>query len=236
MMNDQTKPSTNTEKMKSPPKAKYLGGTLLRVILLDLPVLVVFTLLMASLIVSHIWRNYMIPIASTYKRGDMVDGLFYEDYDNDFTYYNRHCGPKDISTRSANDLLINDNHTAEQAADIMLQHGAVAFTNVLENQTATELRAYLATKHDDNKAGKLGYNEVFWHEQKRLSLGIGTSDHPAIAQAMQQIGRHAVIAKTLEGILGPDPVILEISTLTSLNGANDQGIHSDSDWFGSSLL
>ena len=92
----------------------------------------------------------------------------------------------------------------------------------------------MADKHHNRET--LGYNEVFWDEISRLSLGIGTKDHPVIAEAMEQVGNHPVIKRTLEGILGPDPAIVEISTLTSLNGASDQGIHTDSDWFGSSLL
>jgi len=213
---------------------------MIRTLLLDLPMACIFALFLGSLLVQRVYDIYVVPIAKSYQRGTMVDDLFYENYDNDFTYYNRHCGPEDISTRSAHDLLIAPEHTADQAADIMLQHGAVAFTNVLHNDTATRLRQYLATKHlqRNNPAttAPLGYNEVFWSEQNRLSLGIGTNDHPAILEALEQVGSHPGLSTTLRGILGTDPAILEISTLTSLNGAEDQGIHTDSDWFGSSLL
>lgn len=206
----------------------------LRLLLVDLPFALLFSLLAVSLIVQRVYLSYVVPITQSYKRGEM-NGNFYENYDNDFTYYNRHCGPEDISTRSADDLLIHEDFTGTQAADVMLEHGAVAFQNVLNNDTASELRAYLAQKHHEKES--LGYNEVMWDEISRLSLGIGTNDHPTvIAEAMQQVGNHPVVKSTLEGILGPDPAIVEISTLTSLNGAEDQGLHTDSDWFGSSLL
>ena len=208
-------------------------GRSLRWILLDLPVAVLFGVLLLTLLLRYSYLTYVTPIVQSYKRGEFRDN-FYEDYDNEFTYYNRHCGPSDISTSSANDLLIHPEYTADEAADVMLQHGAVAIQNILTNETATELRQYLATKHHHKK--ELGYNEVFWQEQNRLSLGLGTKDHPIIAKALQEVGSHAVLKRTLEGILGPDPAIVEISTLTSLNGAENQGIHTDSDWFGSSLL
>lgn len=206
----------------------------LRVLFVDLPFALLFLLLAVSLVVQRAYLTYVVPIAQSYKRGEM-NGDFYENYDNHFTYYNRHCGPEDISTRSAGDLLIHEDYTGTQAANVMLEHGAVAFQNVLSNDTASELRAYLAQKHHEKES--LGYNEVMWDEISRLSLGIGTNDHPTvIAEAMQQVGTHPVVKRTLEGILGPDPAIVEISTLTSLNGAEDQGLHTDSDWFGSSLL
>jgi len=161
---------------------------------------------------------------------------FHSNYDNEFTYYNRHCGPKDVTTTNANDLLISSNYTRHQAANVMLQHGAVAVSDILQHDTAATLRAYLLEKHHQRINGTLGYNEIFWDEISRMSLGIGTRDHPVIAEALEQVGNHEVLQRTLEGILGKDPAILEISTLTSLNGASDQGIHTDSDWFGSSLL
>ena len=228
--------STTPSPSKSSRSNAFLSG--IRLVLLDLPTAGLFVLLLAALLIQRIYHLYVVPIARSYERGTMVDGLFYDNFDGDFTYYNRHCGPADITTRTANDLLVEPAHNPTQAADIMLQHGAVAFTNVLRNDTATKLRAYLATKHlqRSNQSKPLGYNEVFWSEQNRLSLGIGTRDHPAILEALEQVGRHPVITTALKGILGDDPAILEISTLTSLNGAEDQGIHSDSDWFGSSLL
>ncbi|CAB9506426.1 Phytanoyl-CoA dioxygenase (PhyH) [Seminavis robusta] len=227
---------SNNKAMMSASKKKKSTSQwtlIIRAIILEGPVVLLFAALLSVALVQRVYGTYVVPIVESYRRSEMV-GDFYPDYANDFTYYNRHCGPKDLSTRSSNDLLIQEHYTGTEAADVMLEHGAVAFQNALSNDTATELRAYLALKHHNKQ--NLSYNEVFWEEQNRLSLGIGTNDHPAIAKAMKEIGNHPVIKRTLEGILGPDPAIVEISTLTSLNGAHDQGIHTDSDWFGSSLL
>mmetsp|Transcript_10289 Transcript_10289/g.28379 ORF Transcript_10289/g.28379 Transcript_10289/m.28379 type:complete len:831 (-) Transcript_10289:517-3009(-) len=124
--------------------------------------------------------------------------------------------------------------TGPEAAEVMLKYGAVTFRELLSNDTITALRTYLDGKHDYRH--ELPYNENFWHDIGRLSLGLGTEDHESIGQALREIAQHDTLQTTLEGILGPNPALVEISTLTSLNGAEQQGIHTDSDWFGSSLL
>lgn len=214
--------------------------SILRFLLADLPLVLLFGLLCTTLLVQHAYKTYVIPITQSYKRipidYDNDKDMFYQNYDDEFTYYNRLCGPDDISTTSAADLLIGHDFTRRDAANVMLQHGAVAVPQVLSNDTATELRAYLVGKHEERKLGQLSYNEIFWDEISRMSLGIGTSDHPVLSKALQEVGSSDILKTTLEGIVGPDPAVLEISTLTSLNGAEDQGIHTDSDWFGSSLL
>ena len=203
--------------------------------LVELPLLIAFTALLAAVLVQQCYLQYVTPIVQSYKRGEMVDN-FYEDYRHEFTYYNRLCGRDDISTTDSSDLLIREDMTAHEAADTMLRHGAVAFRNILSNETAAELRDYLDRKNQDTS--QLGYNEVFWEGEDgtRIALALGAGDHPVVRDALQQVGNHAVLKRALEGILGPDPAIVEISTLTAKAGCDDQFIHSDSDWFGSSLL
>ena len=221
--------------------AAAAAAAIFRCLLLDLPLLLVTTTLAGLFLIQHAYLQYVTPLMESNRRG-AFRGNFVPDYENEFTYYNRHCSAADISTASSNDLLIPPHYTAAQAANVMLEHGAVAFRNVLNDTTATKLRAYLASRNEIRD--QLSYNEKFWSEMNRLSLGIGTNDpnhlggddDDIIQQAMHEVGTHPVLQRTLEGILGPDPTILEISTLTSLNGADDQGIHTDSDWFGSSLL
>jgi len=203
--------------------------------LVELPLVTAFAALLAAVLVHQCYLQYVTPIVQSYKRGDM-EGNFYPEFRHEFTYYNRLCGRDDISTTEASDLLIREDMTGTEAADTMLRHGAVAFRNILRNETAAELREYLDRKNKDTS--QLGYNEVFWEGEDgtRIALALGAGDHPVVRDALQQVGNHAVLKRALEGILGPDPAIVEISTLTAKAGCDDQFIHSDSDWFGSSLL
>ena len=226
-------------------KASTTSSTTTRLLLFsrDAVLATVLFLLLSTTLMQHFFTTILQPLTDSYRRTEGFDGYF-EEFRNDHTYYARHCSELDIpSTQSANDLLVPNMHqpgdtyeqTGQAAAERMLRHGALAFTNVLDNTTVQELRAYLSSRHAIRD--QLSWNEVMWNGEDgtRLSLGLGTHDHPAITKALQQVGRHAALQAALEGILGPDPAIVEVSTLTSLTGAHSQGLHTDTDWYGSSL-
>ncbi len=209
-------------------------GTLLRTILIDIPLTSLFLLLVASVLIRHTYHAYVTTIIDSYRRGPELPGGFFPDFTYDMTYYNRQCDRHDITTRDASDLLVKPEYTGDQAADIMMKHGAVVVQNVLEPQTAADLRVYLESRHKIQD--ELPWHEKFFEEEDRLALGLGAGDAPVVTEALRQVGTHPTVKTTVEGILGPDPAIVEISTMTSLAGAEDQGIHTDSDYFGSSLL
>jgi hypothetical protein len=117
--------------------------------------------------------------------------------------------------------MLAANTSKEQAADTMMTHGAVLIPHILTNDTATQLRDYLETRHAIQD--RLPWHEKMWGEIGRLALGLGVSDHPIIAQALLEVGTHPVVKATVEGLMGEDPAIVEISTLTASHGAEDQG-------------
>lgn len=171
------------------------------------------------------------PIVESYRRDELVNN-FYDKFRNEFTYYNRHCDARDISTTDSSDLIVTSDMPPAKAGSVMLEHGAIAIPQVLSPKAAGDLRNYLAGKHE----AKLDFNEVFWQEMDRLALVLGTHDDPSVAAALDEIGNNEHLKKALKGIVGDDPVIIEVSTLTSLHDSSFQEFHSDSDWFGSSLL
>eukprot|EP00980_Cylindrotheca_fusiformis_P017555 scaffold5507_cov103-Cylindrotheca_fusiformis.AAC.2 len=175
-------------------------------------------------------------------------GLYYS-LDDHSTYYHRHCTKEDITTYSMDDnteetkrnrsnlLVLSNNNTTtpEDAQHVMMKHGAVILPNMLSDETATKLRSYLESRHAIQD--QLGWQEKFWTGINRLSLGLGLKDDPSISQALYEIGTNELLQTTLQGIFGtPDAAVVEISTLTTMHGAENQGLHSDSDYFGSSLL
>lgn len=207
--------------------------------LLFLPLFLAAFLLGLVLITHRVYHTVGIPIVDSYRRNPEFVHNFHSDFHNEFTYYNRPCQPRDVSTNSSADLLISADSPdiAATAADTMTRHGAVAVQNVLSKQTAEALRQYVESNHIEYRQAPLRFNQVFWEEGKdRLSLALGVHDDPSVAQALREIGSHKVLGETLKGLLHDDAALVEISTLTCMRGANFQGLHSDSDWFGSSLL
>lgn len=201
-------------------------------------------LLATGLLFSQLYYGPLSEYIDSFKiisKGSDETGLYYA-LDEDVTYYNRHCTAEDISTISiqnkterSNLLMLEHDAPPQQAQDVMMTHGALILPQVLSDETATRLRDYLESRHDIKH--KLGFQEKFWSEISRLALGLGSEDHPSIKDAIYEIGTNPLIQNTLEGIFGsPDAAIVETSTLTCLFGAENQYLHTDSDFFGSSLL
>ena len=213
-----------------------LPGSLLRLVIVDVPLTALFLLLVTSVLIRHSYHAYVIPYVDAYRRSQPHKFTgFYSDFDHDMTYYNRQCDKSDITTRDAADLYIDpDAVTRSEAASTMMRHGAVVVPSVLKPSTATELRTYLESRHKIQST--LPWHEKFFEEEDRLALGLGAGDHPIVTEALRQVGTNPTVRTTLEGILGSDPAIVEISTMTSMAGAGDQELHTDSDYFGSSLL
>lgn len=202
------------------------------------PLIITFTILASSYSLNSLYNGPLLYLRNAFRReNEYNEEGFLMEYNNDITYYNRICTSEDISTRDANDLLLNFNQSSRDIADVMLEHGAVVVPNVLNDTTARALRGYLESRNelDESRMG-LGWQEKFWGEMGRLALGLGRDDHPIIAQALHEVGSNELVEKMLEGIVGKDPALVEISTLTAKYGCDEQGIHTDSDYFGSSLL
>ena len=235
---DKTKQTSSRRTTSTTPASPLLSlpGSLLRLVIVDVPLTALFLLLATSVLIRHSYHAYVIPYVDAYRRSQPHKFTgFYSDFDHDMTYYNRQCDKSDITTRDAADLYIDpDTVTEERAASTMMRHGAVVVPSVLKPSTATELRTYLESRHRIQST--LPWHEKFFEEEDRLALGLGAGDHPIVTEALRQVGTNPTVRTTLEGILGSDPAIVEISTMTSMAGAGDQEIHTDSDYFGSSLL
>eukprot|EP00934_Nitzschia_sp_Nitz4_P008363 Nitzschia sp. Nitz4//scaffold87_size112219//8629//11542//NITZ4_004058-RA/size112219-augustus-gene-0.56-mRNA-1//-1//CDS//3329559321//8353//frame0 len=207
----------------------------LRFLLLDLPLWILALAFAFSQAANRFYQGPMQHLIESFRRHEGADHYgYYNDFLPDITYYGRQCDERDITTTDSNDLVVPPMSEPEVAEDIMMKHGAILVKDILSNETASELRRYLETRNVIRD--QLPWHEMFWGDIDRLALGLGTDDHPAIAKAMEEVGQSETLRRALTGILGPDPAIVEASTLTAMHGCQDQGIHSDSDFFGSSLL
>ena len=224
--------STTRDTEQAPPqmasrtyKSRSIGVvSVLRTLFLDIPLIVVFALLVLSYLSLQFYVGPISTYIESFRREEIFNDIgILPELNNDITYYNRQCTKEDITTGNANDLLLPPDVTNEEAADTMMTHGAVMISNVLTKSTASQLRDYLEGRHEVHKKGKLPYQERFWSEIGRLALGLGAGDDPIIAQALSEVGNHPVVKRTVEGILGKDPAVVEISTLTAMHGAEAQG-------------
>lgn len=183
------------------------------------------TLLLAgtAVTVNRVYQGPMQRLIDSYRRSGELDRKgYYPEFFPDVTYFARHCDKADLTTQDSNDIIVPHNATSAHAADIMMTHGAVLLREILNPDTANELRAYLESRNAIQD--QLSWFEKFWEDKGgRLSLGLGMADAPIIAKAMHEVGNHQTLKAVLEGIVGPDPAIVEISTLTTLQGARPQG-------------
>ena len=194
--------------------------------LLDLPLWVTLGVASTTYAVKVFYHGPMQTLIESYRRSEHNDKDrygYYTDFFPDVTYYARKCDDRDVTTHDSNDIVVPSNVTMEEAADTMMTHGALLFQEILTPQTAQQLRDYLETRN--RIQDQLSWFEKFWGDIGRLSLGLGVDDAPIIAQALQEVGNHQALHTALEAIVGPDPAIVEISTLTTMQGAQPQGTY-----------
>lgn len=213
---------------------------LIKFLFWNLPLMASFSLLLLSMFVDELWEGPLAELLNSYKVNEYTTYLgTNSQLDHELTYYHRRCDHRDITTHDANDLLVDPNMTLKERQDIAMTHGAVVMKEILSHDTAVQLREYLETRHHqyNNDDLKLPWDELFWDgDGMRLSLGLGPEDTDIVAKAIAEVGANRELKKTLEAIVGDDPAVVEVSTLSTMFDAEPQGIHTDSDYFASSVL
>lgn len=223
-----------------PPSTSAIFG-LLKFLLWNGPLMACWSLLLLSVLAKEVWYGPLEQFLQSFQLVSESNNLgLYRALDPELTYYHRRCDHRDISTHDANDLLIDPNMTVEERQEVVLTHGAAVLQDVLSHPTARELRSYLETRHHEFHSNnlKLPWDELFWDGDNgsRLSLGLGPEDASIVERAIAEVGANAELKKTVEAIVGEDPAVVEVSTLSTMHDAEPQGIHTDSDFFGSSVL
>jgi len=198
----------------------FVLGTI-RSILLDLPLIFLFSTLIFLLSLRHIHDEYLSQLM---KNAFMSEDRVLAEY----TYYERVCDVDDISTSNPNDIVMKSNssiHT-EEALETLLTHGAAVFPDLIHPSTATKLRDYVLDKNTRLKQTE----SVFVQEpQNRWSFNPGATDHPYVTQALKEISTNPLLRSTLERLLGPNPAVVEFNCITSAYGAESQGWHPDTE-------
>ena len=166
------------------------------------------------------------------------------------TYYPRMCSREDLTTRDPFDLVVpssprgagGDKAAAATAAEVILTHGAAVFPGALERTLADAFRNYALARNaamGDNEQvyvmnSRTGKRRTRWSffafDRGAGHMGGGRDDDgpsSAVPSALAAVANHRPLAGTLEALLGLDPAVVKMQTITARRGAEDQGWHPD---------
>lgn len=227
-------------KLSNASKTTRIFVSILRTLLLDIPLMLLFAFLVASWLIRSIYSTYYEPLIARATRTDaqLLD---------EFTYYERQCTEYDLTTRNIQDLLLsnpttnsnnnnNDDNTKviDAAVDIMMKHGATVIPNILQPNTTAALRDFIVAKNRQISGTAQAY--PMSQGERRLSYGIDAAEHFAVSDAIAQVATHPVLQPLLQALLGDDdPASAEITSITAFAGAQDQVWHQDTKQDGNAI-
>ena len=194
----------------------HLG--ILRTVLLDAPLLLVLILYAGVEWIHHVHDKYLVP---------QLDAMIWnqERKHREITYYQRSCDEADISTHDPLDLIMAPNATAKDALQSTQKHGFAMFQQVLSRDTANELRTYIIGRNQ-NISTDVDSVSGLHAPQFRHSFSLNT-EPPVVRKALQEIANHEQLSDSLQMVLGDDPALVEVSTITNTYGCEDQDYHPD---------
>eukprot|EP00557_Chaetoceros_sp_GSL56_P003301 CAMPEP_0176499164 /NCGR_PEP_ID=MMETSP0200_2-20121128/12761_1 /TAXON_ID=947934 /ORGANISM="Chaetoceros sp., Strain GSL56" /LENGTH=1000 /DNA_ID=CAMNT_0017897525 /DNA_START=94 /DNA_END=3096 /DNA_ORIENTATION=+ len=194
---------------------KVMGA--IRFIVMELPLVALFTLCVIACMTSYIYDEYLDP---------QFDLFVYDEVNRtrDLTFYNRECSPNEITTLNPEDLYIQKHYTTNDNVEHMLTHGMSIYRDILKQETAAELRDWVLER---NKSMKRKDEIDVLSNTNRWSFYIGANDHPSVTKAIHEVVTHQVFRPALEKIVGANPAIIEMTAITSAYGAEDQDWHHD---------
>lgn len=167
------------------------------------------------------------------------------------TYYHRHCSVEDLSTSNMSDLILRPQWEATKAVDILYKHGAAVFRGVVNRTVADAFRNYTLLRNrkltkEESVYVMNTYNSRHKHRQARWSFAIShndntntdaTSNHDVnrdiVAPLLHQVATSPLLVETVEMLLGPDPAVIKMQTITAKQGAEHQSWHPDVNAYGS---
>jgi hypothetical protein len=190
-----------------------------RAIMIDIPLLILFSCFVTLHCIDSIYHRFFIPMFKLSART-----LSDKNLRREFTYYNRHCTMHDITTFRADELILSNSTNAEEGVDSMMTHGATLIPQILDVNTAHKLRKFIISRNlAINKFEKIPVSQG----KNRISFGIEATEAPIVSEALRQVSNHLLFRGIIQGLLGIDPALTEITAITAWFGAPDQVWHQD---------
>ena len=207
-----------------------------------------FLCLCAVYTLQDVHDSFFVPIVERARRTD-------QDLREEYTYYDRQCTAVDLTVHhhapnAGTPLILDYNHNHIQqhhtnqtnnnnnnnnnnntqkdipsGVDIVMEHGAVLLPELLHPRTVQELRQFVVAKNNQVRGtdAEIPISEA----RGRISYGIDATEDERVIRALKEIHSHAVLAKTLQDLLGPNPALTEITAITASFGCEDQVWHPD---------
>lgn len=190
----------------------------MRVLLLEVPLIFLFGLCLGTGWVYRTYELYLEPqlraVEWTYDRTEIES-----------TYYYRECLPEDVSTANAEDLFLPESATAEEVKRHQMTHGATVVRGAVSNETTANLRKYIVSL-----SKSLAYEDQLTaglqEKRNRFSFHLGT-EHLALRKTLSELFQNQRLVSTIEAIMGPNPSLVEMTTIGSSYGAAAQQWHQD---------
>jgi len=209
-----TKTATAASSSSSTTTISHAIMILLRTLLVDSPLIVLFVLYAAGHVLQHVETNYFSVLM---KHMEFTE----ERKDVECTSYHYTCTPDDISTKTADDLLLSTNTAAKTALNKMQRHGAIVIPEILTNTTAHAVREFVL---EENKVQE-GFYVI--ENDHRYSFGLKANQHPSLQLALKEIAEHQQLSQILALLVGSHSAVIEFTAITSEYGAAQQNFHQD---------
>lgn len=149
------------------------------------------------------------------------------------TYYDRTCNYRDITSQNPPDLLVQPSWSTKQTVESVMTHGAGLFRNVFTAETAAKVRDYVLKKNAEMDEKEMIYIQ---EAANRWTFAFGANEDEALPQALNEVASHPQLRPAIEELLGPNPAVVELYTITSSYGAETQNFHPDVKSSGSSMM
>lgn len=203
------------EKAKNAGTKASRSWYLARVVFLDLPLFLVFTLHLTTAVVHKVNSEFLRPA---------VDLMAWDEEraKDEATYYERVCEPSMITTTNAEDLVLPKDVSPTHAMEHISKHGIGIIPQVFNHTTADALRKWILAENEKNPP-----HFDLLQKENRFSIAVRVNDDPSISQTLREIATHPVLRPALEKIVGKNPSITELSTFTTGYGAKAQHWHKD---------
>jgi hypothetical protein len=200
-----------------------------------LVLMMAFAALATSYGLRSVHRDYFVPMVERALRTD-------EHLMEEFTYYARQCTAQDITVQFDEDMkeliigssssINNTNNDATSSSALsssplerIMKHGALVFPQLLQPDTITHLRQFVVDKNAAVRGTEAEYPVSQGYN--RISYGIEGGEDPAVVRALKEIHDHAELKQLLQGLVGRDPAVTEVTAITASYGCPHQVWHAD---------
>eukprot|EP00934_Nitzschia_sp_Nitz4_P007004 Nitzschia sp. Nitz4//scaffold30_size153850//103225//105773//NITZ4_002786-RA/size153850-augustus-gene-0.73-mRNA-1//-1//CDS//3329547288//6994//frame0 len=192
--------------------------TLLGVFVATLLLVLLHVLVLAH---DHYIRPYLVDVIKW--KPELADELY--------TFEFMNCDS--LTATSAEELTILPNHSRLEVFDRLMTHGAGVFPDLADDSLMATVRDYILWRNT-----RISVSEnIPVIGSTRFSFGWDVHEVPVLSEFLQQVStRNPQLQMTLEGLLGPNPALVELSTITALQGADGQRWHHDLDYIHSAPL